>query len=120
MTVFLIAFFTPSTDKDPAGIAGLSASRVALCAASMILSEAVHAGGLQIRRLPSIFIGICGMASAYLWIAGEADIHPRNPALPLTISLLFAAVAVIFVGPVIALSSSPQSHDQSHGEEGDE
>ena len=66
VTVFLIAFFTPSTDKDPAGIAGLSASLVALCAASMILSEAVHAGGLQIRRLPSIFIGICGMASAYL------------------------------------------------------
>ena len=90
----LIPFFTPPTDQDPTGGAGLIAPVVALCVAAMILTEAIKAGKLQIRRFPSIFIGLGSMGSAYLWMAAENNSHPRDPELPLALIILFAAAAL--------------------------
>ena len=66
---FLIPFLNAPTDQDPTGSAGPFAPIVALCVAAMILAKSVKGGGLRIRRMPSIFIGLGSMGSAYLWMA---------------------------------------------------
>ena len=109
---FLIPFLNAPTDQDPTGGAGPFAPIVALCVAAMILAEAVRGGGLQIRRMPSIFIGLGSMGSAYLWMAAESDAHPLDPELPLALAILFAMAAVMVSIPLLARSKT-QSDDQS-------
>ena len=109
---FLIPFLNAPTDQDPTGGAGPFAPIVALCVAAMILAEAVRGGGLQIRRMPSIFIGLGSMGSAYLWMAAESDAHPLDPELPLALAILFAMAAVMVSIPLLARSKS-QSDGQS-------
>ena len=103
---FLIPFLNAPTDQDPTGSAGPFAPIVALCVAAMILAESVNGGGLQIRRMPSIFIGLGSVGSAYLWMAAESDAHPLDPELPLTLAILFAMAAVMLTVPLIAWSKS--------------
>ena len=108
----LIPFLTAPTDQDPTGGAGPFAPIVALCVAAMILAEAVRGGGLQIRRMPSIFIGLGSMGSAYLWMAAESEVHPLDPELPLALAVLFAMAAVMVSIPLLARGKS-QSDGQS-------
>ena len=112
---FLIPFLNAATDQDPTGGAGPFAPIVALCVAAMILAEAVRSGGLQIRRMPSIFIGLGSMGSAYLWMAAESDTHPLDPELPVTLAILFAMAAVMVSLPLIAMSKS-RSDGQPSGD----
>ena len=104
---FLIPFLKAPTDQDPTGSAGPFAPIVALCVAAMILAESVKRGGLRIQRMPSIFIGLGSMGSAYLWMATESGAHPLDPELPLTLAILFAmAVTLTLTVPLIAWSKS--------------
>ena len=78
---FLIPFLNAPTDQDPTGGAepfAPFAPVVALCVAAMILAEAVKGGGLRVGRMPSIFIGLGSMGSAYLWMAAESDCPPTR------------------------------------------
>ena len=120
----VLAFATPlltsPTDENPTGDAGLSAPVVALCTAALILSQAMSAGGLQIRRLPSIGIGLGSVASAYLWMADEAGTHPLDPRLPIFIGVLLAFAALMTLMtlfPLIALKSKPRPNDQPSSED---
>ena len=80
----------------------------------MILAEAVNAGGLQIRKIPGVLIAIGSMASAYLWMAAESEVHPREPALLGTLALLFSLGAVMtLLVPVTALFVKSEPGDQS-------
>ena len=106
LIAFMIPLLTAPTDEDPTGGAGLFAPVVALCVAAMILTEAIKAEGLQIRRIPSIFIGLGGMGSAYLWMAAESDAHPLNPELPVALVILFAMAALTFTVSLFARSNS--------------
>ena len=111
---FLIPFLDAPTEQDPTGSAGPFAPIVALCVAAMILAESVKGGGLRIRPIPSIFIGLGSMGSAYLWMAAEHGAHPLDPELPKTLTILFATAAVTIVVPLIAwstLRSDGQSPD---------
>ena len=103
---FATSLFAESTTEDPAGGAGVSAPIVALCVAAIVLSEAMNAGELRIRRLPSIFVGVGGLASAYLWVADAAKTHPANPELPLVLVVIFvlAALAAVAV-PLFVLAA---------------
>ena len=103
---FLIPFLNAPTDQDPTGGAEPFAPIVALCVAAMILAEAVKGQGLQIRRMPSIFIGLGSMGSAYLWMAAGSDAHPLDPKLPVTLAILFAMAALTLTVPLIAWSKS--------------
>ena len=103
---FLIPFLSAPTDQNPTGGAGPFAPIVALCVAPMILAEAVKGGGLQIRRIPSIFIALGSMGSAYLWMAAESDAHPLDPELPATLAILFLVAAVMVTVPLIAWGKS--------------
>ena len=103
---FLIPFLNAPTDQDPTGGAGPFAPIVALCVAAMILAEAAKGEGLQIRRLPSTFIGLGSMGSAYLWMAAEGDVHPLDPELPVALAILFAMAAVMLAVPLIAWRKS--------------
>ena len=60
------------------------------------------------------------MATAYLWIAEEAKIHPANPELLGVISLVWvgAALATVVV-PLFVLMSKSRPKDQPPTEEGD-
>ena len=102
-----------STESDPSAGAGVSAPIVALCTAAIVFSEAMHAGELRIRRIPSIFVGIGGLGSAYLWIADAAKTHPANPELPLVLGIIFglAAVATITV-PLVVMSMGRNPNDR--------
>ena len=106
LIAFMVPFLTPPTDQDPTGGAGLFAPVVALCVAAMILTEAMKAGRLKIRRIPSIFIGLGSMGSAYLWMAAESDAHPLDPELPLALIILFAMAALTLA---VSLTSLEQS-----------
>ena len=114
LIVFMVPFLTPPTDEDPTGGAGLLAPVVALCVAAMILTEAIKAGGLKIRRIPSISIGLGGIGSAYLWMAAESNAHPLDPELPLALAILFAmAATVTLVASLISWSNSRSSGQSS-------
>ena len=103
---FIIPLLNTPTDQDPAREAGLFAPVVALCVAAMILAESIKAGGLQVRRIPGIFIGLGSMGSAYLWMAEASDAHPRDLELPVTLVILFAIAALMVVVPLIAWGNS--------------
>ena len=108
---FMVPILTAPTDQDPTGGAGLFAPVVALCVAAMILTEAIKAERLQIRWVPSIFIGLGSMGSAYLWMAAESDAHPLDPELPLALIILFAAAALM-----LAVSLIPWNNPRSRGQ----
>ena len=114
VVAFVAPLFETATEEDPTGGAGISAPIIALCTAAVLLSQALGNGGMQFRRIPSIFIGIGSVASAYFWIAAEAGAHPFAPQLPLILGilLLLAAFATISV-PFLALSVRQQSTNQS-------
>ena len=111
---FSIPLMMTPTIEDPTGGAGLFAPVVAICVAAMVLAEAVNAGGLQLRRIPGIFIAVGSMASAYLWMAAESGTHPRDPALLGALALIFlmGALVTLFV-PLTALLVKSQPADQS-------
>ena len=80
----------------------------------------MNPGGLRIRLTPGIFIGVGSMASAYLWMAAEADTHPADPALPIVLLILFGLPAVVILAIVfLGSGSKPQSTDQPPVEETD-
>ena len=110
---FVIPLLTPPTDQDSTGGAGLFAPVVALCVAAMILAEALIAGRLQFRRLPSIFIGLGSMGSAYLWMAAENNSHPLAPELPLALAILFAMAAIFTLLASLNSWSNSRSSGQS-------
>ena len=95
LIAFMVPFLIAPTDQDPTGGAGLFAPVVALCVVAMILTEAIKAGGLKIRRIPSISIGLGSIGSAYLWMAAESNAHPLDPELPLALAILFAMAAAL-------------------------
>lgn len=114
IAAFLAPLLTAPSDENPTGGAGLFAPVVALCTAAIVLAEAVNAKRFQFRRIPSMFIGIGSMATAYLWMAAEADVHPANPTLLGAISLLWIVAALATVAmPLIALVLSQRSRDST-------
>ena len=115
---FVAPLLEPATQEDPTGGAGVSAPIIALCTAAILLSQALGSGGMRLRRMPSIFIGIGSVASAYLWIAAEGRVHPFDPQLPLILGilLLLAAFATIAV-PFLALSVRQQPSNQDSDEQ---
>ncbi len=118
VAAFMAPLFNPATEEDPTGGAGVSAPVIALCTAAVLLSQAVGSGGMRFRRMPSIFIAIGSVTSAYLWMAAEARVHPFDPQLPLVLGilLLLAAFTMIAV-PFIALVIRQQSTNQDSGEQ---
>ena len=109
---FLAPLLSTPTKEDPTGGAGFFAPLVAICVAAMVLAEAVNTRGLQIRKIPGIFIALGSMASAYLWMADASETHPREPVLLGTLALLFVMGAILAV-PVIALFVKSQPDDKS-------
>lgn len=118
---FIAPLTTEPTADDPAGQAGLYAALVALCTAGIFLTEA--AKGLKIRPLPNVCIGVGTLASAYLWIADEAGVHPTKLSLPGSILLLYLLVAVVFSVPILLIiagwTSNRLSRSRSSGTDGD-
>ena len=115
---FIFALITPSTDQDPAGIAGLCAPIVALCTALMALAQASNSGEVPIRPKPGIYIGFGMVISAYLWIADAGDNHPLDPELAIVILVFFALAAVgALVIPLPGKQDNTQPVDQPSKEE---
>ena len=121
----IFSFVTPLTIEptadDPAGQAGLYAALVALCTAGIVLAEAARES--KVRLLPKVCIGVGTLATAYLWIADEAGVHPMNPSLPGSILLLYLLAAVVFSIPMLLIITSGESNwlsrGRSSGKDGD-
>ena len=98
---FVTALTAVATPENPAGVAGLYAPLIALSVASMFLVEAFGVGIWPSRRWRGAIVGIGSLASAYLWIADEAGVHPRDPNLLLDLSLIWdrGRVHVVNVDP---------------------
>ena len=92
--VIVHAIETPTTDSNPAEMAGIFASIVALCTAFMALSQAANGRRLQIRPEPGIYIGGGSVIAAYLWIVDEFGNHLFDPVLPL-ILFVFLAISAL-------------------------
>ena len=102
--VFLAALFSDPTEKDPSGGAGFHAAMLAMCAAAIFIAETAYVKNAPVRRLPSVFLGVVTLASAYLWIAAESEVHPASLELFGAVGLIWLACAVIaLVMPIILL-----------------
>ena len=92
--VFLAALFSEPTEKDPSGGAGFYAAMLAMCAAAIFIAEAAYAKDAPVRRWPGVFLGVVTMASAYLWVAAESEVHPARWELFGAVGLLWLVCAV--------------------------
>ena len=79
IAVIVHAIETPTTDPNPAEMAGIFAPIVALCTAFMALSQAANGRSLRIRPKPGIYIGGGSVICAYLWIVDESGNHLFDP-----------------------------------------
>ena len=117
---FRVLHFSPTAD-DPAGQAGLYAALVALCTAGILLAEAARES--KVRPLPKVCIGLGTLATAYLWIADEAGVHPMNLSLPGSILLLYLLAAAVFSIPLLLIITGGESNwlsrGRSSGKDGD-
>ena len=106
---FVGALFAEPIEDDPTGEAGLSAAFIALCVAGIVMMKIRG----KRRRLSKLMLGIGALASAYLWVAGESGIHPKNPELLASISILLIIGAIVAIGiPVVALLVERASSDR--------
>ena len=117
---FSIALVANPTDKDPSGFAGVSAALIALFTAAMVTAQATNAGKGLIRQVKMFCIGLGAMASAYLWIAAEAGVHPSEPSLPVYLLVIggLAAPAVVAI-PLFTLVWEQLANNQSPNGEQD-
>ena len=111
------ALYSEPTKEDPAGGAGSYAPIVALCTAGMVISQLSSSAAPRLRPIQSLCIGLGSIATAYLWHAAEAEVHPSDVALLTNISILFllaivATATVPLIGIVVRLRSSHQSHSE--------
>ena len=94
VVVVVHAIDTPTTDANPAEMAGIFAPIVALCTAFMALSQAANGRKLQIWPEPGLYIGGGSVITAYLWIMDEFGNHLFDPVLPL-ILFVFLAISAL-------------------------
>ena len=108
---FAAALASPSTEAEPSGEAGYYAAIIAMCLAAVLITEMAFArnrtGG---RWWFASITGTMAMAGAYLWIADEANIHPAD--IDLLVSLvavwvLTACAASFVVGFIVLAKWSP-------------
>ena len=106
-TVATVAFITAMTSEmtqdNPSGEAGLYAPLVALSVAVLFLVEAFDVGVWPSRRLRIVAVGLGSLASAYLWIADEAGVHPSDPKLIVDLLVVWIAVAVVASTLILAV-----------------
>ncbi len=95
--VFLNALLTEGTEENPSGIAGWSAGMLAMSVAAIVIVEATYSGSISVKRWPGVFLGLVAMASAYLWVAGEAEVHPADPELFLFTGMFWLTCALLAV-----------------------
>ena len=111
IVAFITAMTTAATENNPAGVAGLYAPLIALSVASMFFVEAFGVGIWPSRRWRGAIVGVGSLASAYLWIADEAGIHPRDPKLLLDLSLVWIAASIISSTLILAVILSNRSSE---------
>ena len=121
IVTFVASMIAEPTAANPAGEAGLYAALVALCTAGIILAEALRES--KDHLLPKICIGLGTLATAYLWIADEAGVHPKNPNLLGNVLLLYLLAAGVFSMPMLLIITSGASNwlsrGRSSGKDGD-
>ena len=113
IVTLLASMITEPTTDNPAGEAGLYAALVALCTAGIILAEALRES--KDNLMPKICIGLGTLATAYLWIADEPGMHPRNPSLPGNILLLYLLATAVFSIPMLLIIAGWVSNWLSRG-----
>ena len=110
-TVAAVALFTAmtveGTQDNPSGEAGLYAPLVAFSVAVLFLIEVFDVGVWPSRRLRIAAVSLGSLASAYLWLADEAGVHPSDTKLIIDLSVVWivAAVAASTLILVIILSN---------------
>ena len=79
LATFASAFFSPATEEDPSGGAGIFGGIIALCVAAIVFAEKVNPAVTKFRRAPEVCIGVGSVGSAYLLLLGAAKAHPTDP-----------------------------------------
>ena len=95
--VFLNALLTKGTEENPSGVAGWSAGMLAMSVAAIVIVEAAYSGSGSISRWPGVFLGVVAMASAYLWVADAAKVHPASLELFLFTGLFWLTCALLAI-----------------------
>lgn len=121
IAVIVHAIETPTTDPNPAEMAGIFAPIVALCTAFMALSQAANGRSLRIRPKPGIYIGGGSVICAYLWIVDESGNHLFDPMLPLILFVFLAISALAALAISLPVQQdNTQSVDQPSQEDNDD
>ena len=121
VAVVVHAVETPTTDPNPAEMAGIFAPIVALCTAFMALSQAANGRSLRIRPKPGIYIGGGSVICAYLWIVDESGNHLFDPMLPLILFVFLAISALAALAISLPVQQdNTQSVDQPSQEDNDD
>jgi len=87
-------------DKPAGGSAGAYAALIAFITAGLALSKTVEARE-KAKRVLDVLIGFGLAAAGYLWIAAEAETHPRSLEIPSLLSVLFVLTAVLVLLPLV-------------------
>ena len=116
LAAFVTALRSDITTENPAGEAGLYSPLIALsllCRLPFLLfAENFVLDAWLPRRARGTFVGVGSLASAYLWIADEAGIHPSNLKLLADLSFIWIAAAIvvsIFMAAVFLRDRSNQN-----------
>ena len=112
LAAFVTALRSDITTENPAGEAGLYSPLIALSVAVLFFAENFVLDAWLPRRVRGTFVGVGSLASAYLWIADEAGIHPINLKLLADLSFVWIAAAIvvsIFMAAVFLRDRSNQN-----------
>ena len=114
IAAFWAALSATPMDDDPTGGAGTFAPIIALCTAAMWLSESVFARNSKgPRPIPSVLMAGGMLASAYLWMASEAETHPLDPTLATQLVILAIASGIATISiPLMLLGNLRRNSDE--------
>ena len=86
-------------DKPAEGSAGAYAALIAVMTGGLALLRVVPTRR-RIRRIFDFLTGIGLLATGYLWMAAEAETHPRSLEIPILLLVLFGLTAVLILLPL--------------------
>ena len=94
----IAAFLEEPATASPAADSGFYAAFIVLCVTSIAVLESLRSSDSLRKRFVAAGVGIGVTASAYLWLADEADVHPTSLEFLGSMAIVWLAGAALVFG----------------------